>query len=80
MASLSQYERALLKERINAGLEAARTRGRIGGRPKAIDSEKWDQIAKCLDEGISKISICRTFGVKRTTLYNYVNRRSIHTE
>lgn len=80
MASLSQYERALLKERINAGLEAARTRGRIGGRPKAIDSEKWDQIEKSLVEGVSKISICRTFVVKRSTLYNYVTKRSNHTK
>ena len=72
MASLSQYERALLKERINAGLEAARTRGRIGGRPKAIDSEKWGQIEKSLAGGASKVSVCRTFGVKRATLYDYM--------
>ena len=75
MASLSQYERALLKERIVAGLESARIRGRIGGRPKVIDQEKWEQIEKCLADGQSKVSICRTFGVKRTTLYDYIARK-----
>ena len=76
MASLSQYERALLKERINAGLESARTRGRIGGRPKAIDVEKWGQIEKSLADGTSKTSICRTFGVKRSTLYDYMAKNN----
>lgn len=79
MASLSQYERALLKERINAGLTAARTRGRVGGRPKAIDSEKWGQIEKSLADGTSKVSICRTFGVKRSTLYGYMVKNNCPT-
>lgn len=74
MAALAEYERSLLKERINAGLEAARTRGRIGGRPKVINQEKWDQIQKCLNEGMPKVQICRTFGIKRTTLFDYTKR------
>ncbi|WP_366935795.1 recombinase family protein [uncultured Chryseobacterium sp.] len=36
MASLSEYERELIRERTNAGLQSARTRGRLGGRPKGI--------------------------------------------
>jgi DNA invertase Pin-like site-specific DNA recombinase len=79
MASLSQYERALLKERINAGLAAVRSRGRVGGRPKAIDSEKWAQIEKSLADGTSKVSICRTFGVKRSTLYGYLIKNNCPT-
>ena len=38
--ALAQYEGALARERIMASLEAARKRGRRGGRPKAIDDEK----------------------------------------
>jgi DNA invertase Pin-like site-specific DNA recombinase len=41
-SALAQYERALAKERIIAGLEAAKKRGRRGGRPKAISDEKLE--------------------------------------
>lgn len=42
--ALAQYERALTKERVLAGLNAARRRGRVGGRPPAIAQEKLDAI------------------------------------
>jgi DNA invertase Pin-like site-specific DNA recombinase len=42
--ALAQYERALIQERIYAGLEAAKRRGRWGGRPRAIDAEKLEAI------------------------------------
>lgn len=72
--SLAQYERALAKERINAGLEAAKKRGRRGGRPNAISDEKLAAITEALNSGVSKASICRTFSVKRTTLYDALKR------
>jgi DNA invertase Pin-like site-specific DNA recombinase len=34
--ALAQFERSLIQERVNAGLAAAKKRGRIGGRPRAI--------------------------------------------
>jgi DNA invertase Pin-like site-specific DNA recombinase len=74
--ALAQYERALAKERIVAGLEAARRRGRRGGRPKAISDEKLEAITEALNSGVSKASVCRTFGVKRTTLYDVLKRVS----
>ena len=72
--ALAQYERALAKERVIAGLQAAKRRGRRGGRPKAIDDEQLDAIKKALDSGLSKASVCRSFGVKRTTLYDALKR------
>ena len=72
--SLAQYERALIKERINAGLEAARKRGRRGGRPLAITAEKKDAVFENLKSGKSKASICRTLGIKRSTLYDLLKR------
>ncbi len=42
--SLAQYERALARERIMSGLESARKRGTIGGRPRRIDDEKLETI------------------------------------
>jgi DNA invertase Pin-like site-specific DNA recombinase len=77
--SLAQYERALARERIMAGLEAARKRGRKGGRPKAISEEKLEAIREAIQAGSSKASICRTFGVKRSTLYDTLDRATIST-
>lgn len=75
--SLAQYERALIKERVVAGLEAARRRGRIGGRPKVISDEKMEAILEDLKSGTSKAAICRNFGIKRTTLYDALSRYEI---
>jgi DNA invertase Pin-like site-specific DNA recombinase len=72
--ALAQYERALTKERIMGGLAAAKKRGRIGGRPKAISAEKMIAIREALNSGTSKSAICRTFNVKRTTLYDNLNK------
>lgn len=74
--ALAQYERALIQERVKAGLVAARHRGRIGGRPPAISSEKLEAIREALQGGMSKAAICRTFGVKRTTLLETLARHS----
>ena len=66
--ALAQYERALTRERVVAGLAAAKRRGRKGGRPPAIDPEQVGQITAALDAGASKASVCRTFKVARSTL------------
>ena len=68
--ALAQYERALTQERIMSGLAAAKKRGKRGGRPRVISTEKMTAIKEALDNGASKSSICRTFNVKRTTLYD----------
>ncbi len=72
--ALARFERALITERVNAGLEAARNRGRIGGRPPATSSEKLAAILEALESGLSKAAICRTFGVKRSTLIGILAR------
>lgn len=77
--ALAQYERALITERVNAGLVAARRRGRIGGRPPAIAQEKLDAILESLSKGMSKSAICRTFDVKRSTLVDTLARIGLRT-
>ncbi len=76
---MAQYERALTQERIRAGLEAARRRGTRGGQPKAIRAEQLVAIRAALHAGASKASLCRTFGVKRTTLYEALARAAAQT-
>lgn len=72
--ALAQYERALIQERVVAGLAAAKRRGRIGGRPPSIVGEKLDAIIAALNAGMSKAAVCRNFGVKRTTLIETLAR------
>jgi DNA invertase Pin-like site-specific DNA recombinase len=72
--TLAEYERALITERVNAGLAAARRRGRKGGRPPTIDAEKIDQILAALEGGASKASVCRSFQVPRSTLIDMLKR------
>src|SRR4051812_6354590 len=72
--TLAQYERSLIRERVNAGLAAARRRGRRGGRPPAIDPETVDQIVAALDGGSSKPGVCRTFKIARSTLNDTLER------
>ncbi|MFT5961388.1 MAG: DNA invertase Pin-like site-specific DNA recombinase [Burkholderiaceae bacterium] len=72
--ALAQFERALTKERVTAGLVAARRRGRVGGRPPSITGEKLESILAALRDGMSKAAVCRTFGVKRTTLIETIAR------
>ena len=55
-------------------VSAARRRGRRGGRPAAIDAEKLMAITAALDGGATKAAVCRTFGIKRSTLVDCLGR------
>ena len=72
--ALAQFERSLTQERVLAGLAAALRRGRRGGRPTAIDAEKLTAIVAALDGGATKATVCRTFGIKRSTLIDSLAR------
>jgi DNA invertase Pin-like site-specific DNA recombinase len=72
--ALAQFERSLTQERVKAGLAAARRRGRRGGRPIAIDTEKLAAVIAALDAGATKAAVCRTFGVRRSTLIDSLAR------
>jgi DNA invertase Pin-like site-specific DNA recombinase len=72
--ALAQFERSLIQERVLAGLAAARRRGRRGGRPTAIGAEKLSAVVAALDGGATKAAVCRTFGIKRSTLIDSLAR------
>jgi DNA invertase Pin-like site-specific DNA recombinase len=71
--SLAEFERDIIKERTKAGLQAARVRGRKGGRPKSLSPKKIE-IARALfdDKNNSIDEICKTLQISRMTLYRYV--------
>lgn len=72
-ASLAQYEKSLIKSRTMAGLEAARARGRIGGRPKALNDDKL-AVAKTLlaNSDMTVAAVAKQIGTSPATLYRYL--------
>lgn len=74
VSALAHYERALTRERVTAGLAAAKRRGRRAGRPPALDRGKVDQIIAALEAGASKAAVCRAFSVPRSTLIDTLAR------
>ena len=72
--ALAQFERSLTQERVRAGLAAANRRGRRGGRPTAIGAEKLLAVTAALDGGATKAAVCRTFGIRRSTLIDSLAR------
>jgi DNA invertase Pin-like site-specific DNA recombinase len=71
--ALAEFERDIIRERTNAGLEAARVRGKLGGRPKALSPEKIKLARKLYaDTGTSVAEICTILGISRHTLQRYV--------
>jgi DNA invertase Pin-like site-specific DNA recombinase len=72
-ASLAEFERDIIRERTNAGLKAARARGRIGGRPKVMDTKKICMAKSLVNDKSNSIkNICETLNVSRATLYRYL--------
>jgi DNA invertase Pin-like site-specific DNA recombinase len=75
--ALAEFERDIIQERTQAGLQAARARGRRGGRPKRKPSSRKVAMAKALyaDKTNSVGEICKTLGISRATLYRYLNQK-----
>ena len=74
-AAIATFERDLLAERTKAGLTAARARGRIGGRPPALQSSQI-RLARTMlaDKAITVTEVARHFNVGRNTLYRSLGR------
>lgn len=73
-SALAQFERRLIQERTNAGLAAARARGRLGGRPAVVFADPRVATARTLhrDQSLSVGEICSTLRVSRSTLYRWL--------
>ncbi len=73
--AFAELERNLIQERTQAGLKAARARGRNGGRPKAIDQETFEMALHLYNERKMYVStICKKFGIAKRTFYRYLGR------
>ena len=80
-ASLAEFERDLVRERTQAGLSAARARGRNGGRPKGLSAQA--EATACaaetlyLERKLSVRQIADRLGISKSTLYAYLRYRGV---
>ncbi len=73
-AALAEFERALISERTRAGLVAARSRGRRGGRRPSMTPAKVNLAMAAMSNKETVVSdLCRELGIARQTLYRYVS-------
>ena len=72
-AALAEFERDIIRERTLAGLESARSKGKVGGRPKVMDKKKIAMAKKLMEDETNSIpDICKTLGFSRASLYRYL--------
>ena len=79
-ASLAEFEREIIRERTNAGLAAARARGRTGGRKPGLseDAQRKARIAESYyKEGMPVNQIAKNLNISKATLYKYLRFRKV---
>ena len=73
--ALAEFERELIRERTNAGLTAARARGRVGGRPTVMTDDKLATAQRMYDsKQFSLAASARVVGVSRASLYRHLDQ------
>ena len=79
-AAFDQFQREIIVENTKAGLEAAKKRGRVGGRPKAMTDEKirmTETMLKDTENYPAVSDIIKALGIGRTTFYRYFSPEQI---
>ena len=71
--ALAEFEKNLINERSQAGLNAARSRGRLGGRPKSLNRDQQQLVVKLYNDRTHSINeICSMMKISKPTLYSYL--------
>jgi DNA invertase Pin-like site-specific DNA recombinase len=76
--ALAEFERNIIKERTQAGLVAARARGKRGGRPKALTGKKLSIALDLYDKRHPILEICQTLKISKATLYRSIKTVDRH--
>lgn len=76
-AALAEFERSLNHERTIAGLAAARARGRVGGRPRALRGSRLVHAREMAAAGVAVTEIADTLLVGRSTVYRALRQNAI---
>jgi DNA invertase Pin-like site-specific DNA recombinase len=72
VAAIAEFERDLIRERTQAGLKAARAKGRIGGRPRRMTDDKINAVRELLATGTPVKDAAEAVGVSVPTLYRWL--------
>jgi DNA invertase Pin-like site-specific DNA recombinase len=75
LAVFAEFERDIFQQRTKTGLDAARKRGRIGGRP-AIDDKKKKKVIALFEAGESATDIAKEYNIGRATVYKIINEKN----
>lgn len=75
LAVFAEFERDIIQQRTKAGLEAARKRGRTGGRP-TIDKKVKKRVRTRFNAGESAKDIAKEYGIGRATVYKIIKEIS----
>ena len=71
--AIAEFEREVIRERTRAGLQAARDRGRTGGRPPGLSAKDLEKARTLLrNPDITVEEVARTLGVGAATLYRHL--------
>jgi len=76
LAVFAEFERDIIQQRTKAGLEAARKRGRIGGRP-TIDEKVKKHVRTLFEAGESASDIAKEYGIGRATVYKIIKESTV---
>jgi len=79
-SALAALEREVLVERTRSGLEAARARGRVGGRPVRVTPEQLAAARTLIADGQTVVGVARMLGVARSSLYRAIEREKVGAE
>lgn len=72
-AALAEFERNLIRQRTNAGLVAARARGRLGGRKKSLNAKERKRAVEMYQRKNQTVKqICEMMNITKPTLYAYI--------
>jgi DNA invertase Pin-like site-specific DNA recombinase len=71
-AALSEFEKNVIRDRTIAGLQAARKRGRVGGRPRSMTDEKLRAAKRLLRDGTPPKDVAEIIGVSVPTIYRWL--------
>lgn len=74
LAVFAEFERDIIQQRTLAGLEAARKRGKTGGRPK-VDEKTKQRVMALYQANESATDIAKEYGISRATVYNILNEK-----
>ncbi len=75
ISAMAELEAEIIRQRVKSGLEAARKRGKVGGRPRKLDKKQERAMRRIYKTGeMSVLDICRSFGISSPTFYEYRKR------